>query len=138
MHYRLLLAGAIALSGCGQKSFAAPASARTSASPDDTFACVKKQLGELGYKQTSSDVAEHRITATKIDYKSRRPDVQFRRMLNKLDVDVSAEADGQTSIQALGRTFAEYSTHRGPTEEEEKASDQVASDAQTLLERCRS
>lgn len=138
MHYRLLLAGAIALSGCGQKSFAAPASARTSASPDDTFACVKKQLGELGYKQTSSDVAEHRITATKIDYKSRRPDVQFRRILNKLDVDVSAEADGQTGIQALGRTFAEYSTHRGPTEEEEKASDQVASDAQTLLERCRS
>ena len=102
MHYRLLLAGALALSGCGQKSFAAPASARTSASPDDTFACVKKQLGELGYKQTSSDVAEHRITATKIDYKARRPDVQFRRILNKLDVDVSAEADGQTSIQALG------------------------------------
>ena len=63
---------------------------------------------------------------------------QLSRMLNKLDVDVSAEADGQTSIQALGRTFAEYSTHRGPTEEEEKASDQVASDAQTLLERCRS
>ena len=138
MHYRLVLAGALALSGCGQISLAAPASARTSASPDDTFACVKKQLGELGYKQTSSDVAEHRITATKIDYKARRPDVQFRRILNKLDVDVSAEADGQTSIQALGRTFAEYSTHRGPTEEEEKASDQVASDAQTLLERCRS
>jgi hypothetical protein len=138
MHYRLLLAGALALSGCGQKTFAAPASARTSAGPDDTFACVKKQLGELGYKQTSSDVAEHRITAAKIDYKTRRPDVQFRRMLNKLDVDVAAEADGQTSIQAVGRTFAEYSTHRGPTEEEEKASDQVTSDAQTLVERCRS
>jgi hypothetical protein len=138
MHYRLLLAGALALSGCGQKTFAAPASARTSAGPDDTFACVKKQLGELGYKQTSSDVAEHRITATKIDYTTRRPDVQFRRMLNKLDVDVAAEADGQTSIQAVGRTFAEYSTHRGPTEEEEKASDQVTSDAQTLVERCRS
>jgi hypothetical protein len=138
MHYRVLLAGAIALSGCGQKAFSAPVSTRTSAGPDDTFACVKKQLGELGYKQTSYDAAEHRVTATKIDYKSRRSDTQFRRMLEKLDVEVAAESDGQTSIKALGRTFAEYTTQRGPTEEQDKPSEQVKSDAQTLLERCRS
>jgi hypothetical protein len=139
MHYRVLLAGAIALYGCGQKTFAAPAvSARSSAGPEDTFACVKKQLGELGYRQTSFDAAEYRIAASKVDPKSRRPDTQFRRILDKLDVDVAAEADGQTSIQAVGRTFAEYTTQRGPTEEEEKASELVRSDAQTLLERCRS
>jgi hypothetical protein len=51
---------------------------------------------------------------------------------------VTAEADGQTSIEALPRTFAEYHTHRGPTEEQEKASDVVKADAQLLLERCRS
>ena len=138
MHHGVLLAGAIALLGCGQKAFSAPVSSRTSAGPEDTFACVKKKLGELGYKQTSVDAAEYRITATKVDTKSRRADTQFRRMLNKLDVDVAAEADGQTGMKALGRTFAEYSTHRGPTEEEEKSSEQVSSDARTLLERCRS
>ncbi len=138
MYYRVLLAGAIALSACGQKTFSTPISARTAAGPEDTFACVKKQLGELGYKQTSLDASEHRITATKFDYKSRRADVQFRRMLEKLEVDVAAEADGQTSINALGRTFAEYTTQRGPTEEQEKASEQVNTDAKTLLERCRS
>jgi hypothetical protein len=138
MYYRVFLAGTIALSGCGQKTFSTPVSTRTSAAPDQTFACVKKQLGELGYKQTSIDASDYRVTATKIDYKTRRADTQFRRMLNKLDVDVAAEADGQTSIKALGRTFAEYSTHRGPTEEQEKASEQVNSDAQALLERCRS
>ena len=138
MHYRVLLAGTIALLGCGQKSFSAPVSTRTSAAPDETFTCVKKQLGELGYKQTSLDAAEFRITATKVDWKSRRPDTQFRRILNKLDVDVAAEADGQTGIKALGRTFAEYTTHRGPTETEEKASELVKSDAAKLLERCRS
>lgn len=138
MHYCVLFAGALALSGCGQKSFSMPLSARTSAAPEDTYTCAKKQLGELGYKQTSNDVAEYRVTATKIDYKSRRPDVQFRRILNKLDVDIAAEADGQTSIQTVASTFAEYTTHRGPTEEQEKASEQVKSDAQTLLERCRS
>jgi hypothetical protein len=138
MSYRVLLAGAIALYGCGQKTFAAPLSARASAGPEDTFACVRKQLGELGYRQTSFDAAEYRVAATKVDSKSRRPDTQFRRILNRLEVDVAAEADGQTSIQALARTFAEYTTQRGPTEQEEKASEQVRSDAQTLLERCRS
>ena len=138
MHHRVLLVGAIALSGCGQKMFSTASTANTSAGPEETFACVRKQLGELGYKQTSNDAAEFRVTATKIDYKPRRPDVQFRRMLNKLDVDVAAESDGQTSIKTLGRTFAEYTTQRGPTEAEEKASAQVSSDAQTLLERCRS
>ncbi|MBA3444647.1 MAG: hypothetical protein H0T58_07345 [Gemmatimonadales bacterium] len=138
MLHRALFAGVVALSACGQKSFSTPASTRTSAGPDETFACVKKQLGELGYRQTSLDAAELRVTSTKIDLKSRRADTQFRRMLNKLDVDVAAEADGQTSIEALGRTFAEYATHRGPTEQQEKASEQVKTDTQALLERCRS
>jgi hypothetical protein len=137
MFYRVLLGAAVLLSGCG-KALAAPVSARTTAGPDDTFTCVKKQLGELKYRQTSNDVSDYRITATKIDDKSRRPDVQFRRILNKLDVDVSATAEGQTSIEVLPRTFAEYVTQRGPTEQQERASELVKADAQTLLERCRS
>jgi hypothetical protein len=58
--------------------------------------------------------------------------------VNKLDVGVAAETDGQTSIQVEGRTFAEYNTHRGPTEEQEKASAEVNADAAKLIERCRS
>jgi hypothetical protein len=137
MLYRVFLGAALLLAGCG-KALSAPVSTLTAAGPEDTFACVKKQLGELGYRQSSSDVAEHRLSATKIDSKSRRPDVQFRRILNKLDVDVSATAEGQTSIDVLPRTFAEYTTQRGPTEEQERASELVKADAQTLLERCRS
>ena len=137
MLYRVFLGAAVLLAGCG-KALSAPVSTRTSAAPDDTFACVRKQLGELGYRPTSNDVAEHRIAGTKIDSKSRRPDVQFRRILNKLDVDVSATAEGQTSIDVLPRTFAEYTTQRGPTEVQEKASALVTADAQLLLERCRS
>ena len=138
MRYRALLVGALVLAGCGQKTFSTPVAGRTSAGPEETYTCVKKQLGELGYKQTSNDASELRVTANKFDYKARRPDVQFRRVVNKLDVGVAAESDGQTSIQVEGRTFAEYSTHRGPTEEEEKASAQVNADAAKLIERCRS
>jgi hypothetical protein len=137
MLYRALFAGAVTLSACGQ-TLSSPVSTRTSAGPEDTYTCVRKQLGELGYKQTSYDATELRIAATKLDTKSRRPDVQFRRIHNKLDVKVAAEADGKTSIEVLPRTFAEYTTQRGPTEEQEKASEEVKSDAQQLLERCRS
>lgn len=137
MHHRVWLAAAIVLSGCSQ-TLSTPVSARTSAGPQDTFACVKKQLGELDYKQSSIDVANYRINGTKIDTKSRRPDTQFRRVLNKLEVEVAAEADGQTSVKVVPRTFAEYTTQRGPTEVQEKASELVKADAQQLLERCRS
>jgi hypothetical protein len=138
MRYRLLFAGTIAFVGCGQKSYSTPVTTRTAASPDETFACVKKQLGELGYKQTSLDSPELRVTVSKVDYETRRPDVQFRRMVEKLDVDVGAEADGKTGIQVLGRTFAEYVTQRGPTEVQENASDRVKADTKKLLDRCRS
>ena len=138
MRPRALLVGALVLAGCGQKTFSAPVNGRTSAGPDETYTCVKKQLGELGYKQTSNDASDRRVTANKFDYKTRRPDVQFRRMVNKLAVSVAAESDGQTGIQVEGSTFAEYNTHRGPTEEQEKASAEVNADAAQLIERCRS
>lgn len=137
MLYRASLAGALVLSACGQ-TLSQPINTRTSAGPQDAFACVRKGLNELGYKQTSHDESSLRVSASKIDSKSRRPDVQFRRMHNKLDIQVAAEADGQTSIEALPRTFAEYTTQRGPTEEQEKASGQARADAKQLLERCRS
>lgn len=137
MHYRPLLMVAIALSGCS-RALSTPVSARTTAGPQDTYACVRKQLGELDYKQSSLDVAEYRVNGTKIDTKSRRSDTQFRRILNKLDVEVAAESDGQTSVKVVPSTFAEYTTQRGPTEVQEKASEDVNADAQRLLERCRS
>ena len=137
MRYCLLVAAALLLSGCSQR-FSTPVSARTSAGPTDTFTCLKDQLAALGYKQTSIDVDEHRVSGAKYDLKSRRPDTQFRRIVHRIDVDVAAEADGQTSIEIRPRTLAEYTTQRGPTEVEEKASEEVSTDAQLLLERCRS
>jgi hypothetical protein len=137
MHHRVLWAGALLLAGCGHR-LATPISGTTSAGPEPTFDCVKQQLKELGYRQSSIDVDAHRITATKIDDKTRRADTQFRRMLNKIDVEVAPQANGQTGIAVKGRTFAEYTTQRGPTEVEEKPSNEVRTAQQQLLERCRS
>jgi PBP1b-binding outer membrane lipoprotein LpoB len=137
MHYPLLFAGALLVAGCSQR-YSTPVNTRTSAGPEDTFDCIKKELATLGYKQTSIDEDEHRVSATKIDMKTRRADTQFRRMLNKLDVEVGAQADGQTSIEVRPHTYAEYTTQRGPTEVEEKNSEEVSTAAQQLLDRCRS
>ena len=136
MRHRLLCAGALVLSGCAAR-YAAPANGRSSLGPEESFECAKKQMAALGYKQTSIDVAERRLSGTKIDPKGRRPDVQFRRMLDKLEVEVAPGADGQTSVQVQGRTFAEYTTQRGPTEVEEEASAEAKAASQQLLERCR-
>jgi hypothetical protein len=137
MRYHLFVAGALFFLGCGHR-LATPVSARTSASPAETFDCVKKQMADLGYKQTSIDVDAHRISGVKIDMTSRRPDTQFRRILNKLDVEVVAQADGGTSLDIQPHTFAEYTTQRGPTEVEEKASEEASTAAEQLLDRCRS
>jgi hypothetical protein len=136
MQSRLLLGSAFVLAACAQR-YSAPATTQTSAAPEESFQCVRRQMSALGYKQSSVDVDEHRVSGTKIDTKSRRPDTQFRRILNKLEVKVEPRADGQTSIDVQGRTFAEYTTQRGPTEVEEKASGEVKAATQQLLEKCR-
>ncbi len=136
MDYRLFLAGLVAVPACAQR-YAASTETRTAAAPGAVFECVKQQFDTLGYKRSSFDTDALRINGTKIDDKSRRSDTQFRRILNKLQVDVGPEADGQTSLKVLPQTFAEYTTQRGPTEVEENSSDQVKADAQRLLDRCK-
>jgi hypothetical protein len=132
-----LIAGVLVLGACSGR-LAVPLSAPTSASPQDTYDCIKRQVGALDYQRTSYDDDELRISARKIDPRARRPDVQFRRVLHKLEIDVETEPDGQSTIQVLARTFAEYSTQRGPTEVEEKASEEVVAAARQLQQRCSS
>lgn len=135
MRYRRFVGILLLLPACSQH-YAAPASVQTSAAPDAAFDCVKRQLPTMDYKQSSLDVAEHRITAQKYDLEARRADVQFRRLINRMEIEVGANAAGQTSIDVKSHTFADYTTQRGPTEVEEEASAEVKEDAQKLLKAC--
>ncbi|MFL5494832.1 MAG: hypothetical protein ACJ8DC_10665 [Gemmatimonadales bacterium] len=137
MDSRLFVGGMLVLVACAQ-NYASPTRIMTDAAPQTVFECVRQQFGALEYKQTSYDTDALRINGTKIDLKTRRADTQFRRMLDKLEVDVSPDASGQTGLSVTARTFAEYTTQRGPTEVEEKPSSGVKSDAQRLIERCHS
>ncbi len=135
MAYRRFLAGCVALAGCAH-AYASPTVVRTSAASGVVFDCIKQQLGVLGYKQSSIDTDALRVNASKLDLMTRRSDTQFRRIINKLQAEVGAEADGQTRLEVVPQTFAEYTTQRGPTEEEEKPSKDVAADGQRLVEAC--
>jgi hypothetical protein len=137
MKVRLFALALIGSAACG-RPYAPPANVTAAAPPADVFQCAKQKLGEMGYKQSSIDTDALRVNATKIDWVSRRSDVQFRRFLNKIAVEVSPGADGQTVLETTGHTFAEYTTQRGPTEVEETPSDTVKNDVRQLTERCRS
>ena len=136
MGYRRFLAGFVALAGCAH-AYTSPTMVKTTTAPGVVFDCVKQQIGVLGYKQSSIDTDALRVNASKIDLKTRRSDTQFRRILQKLEVEVAPGADGQTSLEVVPHTFGEYTTQRGPTEVEEKPMEAVTNDARTLLEACK-
>jgi hypothetical protein len=104
--------------------------------PVEVFDCVKGQILVLGYTPTSIDVQDHRITARKYDWETRLADTQFRRMTERLLVEVGNSAQGSTQLRIGAHTFAELATQRGPTEIEQDASPAVRAAAQTLLQAC--
>jgi hypothetical protein len=78
-----------------------------------------------------------RITARRFDETVRRPDVTFRRLVDRLEIQVApGTGNAVTNIAVDAKTFAEYNTHRGPTEEQEKTSTTAQTAAQTLIQKC--
>ena len=131
-----LLAG-VGFVACVGRPYTTSLTATSPAPAPDVFACVKDQLKALDYGQSSIDVAENRITARKFDETVRRPDVNFRRIVDRLEIEV-APASGQamTTLSVTPRTFAEQTTQRGPTEVQERTSTQAIAAAETILQKC--
>ena len=110
--------------------------ATPSNAPQDAFDCARSQLPKLEYEITSVDIHDRRITAKKNNSSVQRPESKFRGIIDKLEVEVGAGADGNTALTVVGHTFAEYFTVRGSTLTEEKASDDVNRAAQAVIQAC--
>jgi hypothetical protein len=133
------LAAAWTLAACSNAPLATTLTAPSPAPAPDVFQCARNGLKAIGFEQASYDVAENRLTARRYDYEARRPDVQFRRLVDRLEVeaDPGAGGDAMTTLKVTAHTFGEYTTQRGPTEVEERPSEAARAAATTLVERCR-
>jgi len=104
--------------------------------PVEVFDCARDQVLLLGYKPESTDTDEHRITARKYDWETRSADTRFRRIVERLSIEVREGTAGGARLKIGAHTFAELATQRGPTEIEQSASPAVRGAAQKLLEAC--
>jgi hypothetical protein len=138
MNTRIAILSLALLAGCGRQQPLATSLSGPSPMPGpDAFTCLRDQLKTTGFTQSSYDVGEMRLTARKIDDEARRPDIQFRRIIDRIEVQVKpGTGDAITEITGEAKTFAEYSTHRGPTEEQEKTSETAKQALQTLIDKC--
>jgi len=130
--------GGLVLLGCGGVHGSLPIalSASPASSPPQAIACARAKVDTLGYQLTSFDETDFRLTARKNDYNAHRADPKFRRNVDRLEVEAAPGADGNTKLSVIGRTYAEYSTERGPTEVEESASPDVRNASQAVVDIC--
>ncbi len=120
--------------GCGSTLYLV-ANGASPRPPAEVFDCARDQVLALGYKLESADTDEHRITARKDDWETKMADTQFRRMVERLSIEIRKDEAG-AQLKIAAHTFAELITQRGSTETERSASPAVREAAQKLLEAC--
>ena len=135
MTSRSVLATLLLLGACGGGTQYTTLTASPSAGPAAVIDCVRSQFGKLDYQQIAYDVRGHRVVAKKTDPTVNRADPEFLRLVNQIEAQATTEANG-TGLKVVAHTIGQYSTHRGPTDVEEKASAQVNRDAETILQTC--
>jgi hypothetical protein len=127
----LLLVGA-----CAGGTYYTTLTASPAAAPADAIACAKAKLDTLGYQVSSFDQTDHRLTVRRVDNSVRRADPTYRRNIDRLEVQAAPGADGKTALTVTAHSFAEFETHRGPTEQEEGASSNAKTSAQAVVDAC--
>lgn len=135
MTSRCLLAAPLVLAACGGGTQYTTLAASPAAGPAAVIDCIRSQLGKLDYQQVAYDVRGHRVVAKKTDATANRANPRFLRVINQIEVQATTEASG-TGLRVIAHTIGQYSTQRGPTDVEEKASSQVNQDAESLLQAC--
>ena len=135
--FPLLFSAALVSGACAGRTMATSGAATSPRPAPDVYTCVRQQIKTVGFSEQSHDDAELRTTGRKYDEITRRPDVRFRRLVDRLAFDIDpAAGDSATALSVQASTAAEYMTHRGPTEQPERTSETAKRAAQVILERC--
>jgi hypothetical protein len=136
MRSHTIFAALLLASACGGGRFFTTLTATPSSGPADVIACARAKLKDLGYQVVSFDEQDNRLIERKIDNSITRADPQYRRNVERIEVEAAAGADGKTALKVTGHTIGEYETHRGPTEVEERASENVNQASQAVIQSC--
>ena len=136
-HISSLVSVLLVAAACVGGSLTSTTNQASPAAAPDAFSCVRDQLKAVDFRQTAYDAERLRVTAVRFDESQRRPDTQFRRMVDRLEIEVApGSGEALSTITVEASTFAELTTQRGPTEIQEKASEGARSAAQTILQKC--
>lgn len=130
---RLFLFGLLVSTGCAGTLYTRFAGPVTSP-PDETYACVQKQLKEMGYARMQYNDNTRWYLAQKNEQNQNSSGL-YRKTLQVLDTQVKTEASG-TQLEITARTYNEYSSAKGVDKDEEKASNEVLTDARKLGQAC--
>jgi hypothetical protein len=125
----------VLLAACGGVQYTT-LTATPSAAPPDVADCARNTLNKLHYSLLSYDATDYRIVARRINDSTSRANPEFRRIINRMEIDALPGSNGKTTLKVVGHTSAEYITQRGPTETEEPASPAMRQDAQALVQAC--
>jgi hypothetical protein len=136
MTSRSLLGTVLLLGGCAGGALYTTSTATPAAAPADAITCVRTKLNDLDYQLVAFDQADHRLIMRHINQKVYHPEPQFRRVIDRIEAQAEPGASGKTDLKLVAHTVAEYNTQRGPTETEERASNDVKDAVQAVLQAC--
>jgi tRNA nucleotidyltransferase (CCA-adding enzyme) len=125
-----------ALTGCGGGALYHVGSVSAAMGPQDSYDCVRKQLKAMKYKEESHDDDAHRVIARKENTELAVSATTLRKTFDQLVTEIHADASGTTVIKVEAHSFREYQTARGPTVDEQEATQLVQADASELLKQC--
>lgn len=130
----LPFASVLLVAACG-RTVATSSQSQSRLAPPEAFECVMHGFEALGFQRTMYDKGDLRTSAKKVNPKITFSSTQFRRALDRLEVEVGPGATG-TELRVVATTVAEYFRQNGPNFEPLPASAEVKEAAAALERRC--
>lgn len=127
---------AFVVAACGAKTLYVHNDVVSPSDPEKVLSCTKAQYDSMGYKVSRYDQEDRRIVGKKIRKDIQRSDPSFYKAFDLIDAEMAPDASGNTKLKLTGHSFFDTRTYRGPTDQEQEATDTVKADMARLAQRC--
>ena len=123
------------LAACGHALYTTLSNTST-ANADQIVGCARQQLFSQGFRQTLHDDKNRRFAAERVVPDAKVSSILFRKRVDLLEVNVTPDPAGNSSLEIRSHTFDEYSNAGGVTRDELKASASARAVADSLMQKC--